>query len=142
MGAQHSASHTWRPRDTIVLRYHEIALKGRNRPFFVRRLIENVAGAVVGLPVGAVGRASARLLLPLRDRDAWPALRTRLARVFGMANFALAHEVPLATRAGDAAVELERLGQAIVACLAGVAIRASGCTPSAATSASRSPHPR
>jgi len=24
---------------TIVLRYHEIALKGRNRPFFVRRLV-------------------------------------------------------------------------------------------------------
>src|SRR5438132_11431665 len=107
-------------RGTIVLRYHEIALKGRNRPFFVRGLLENVAGAVVGLPVGAVGRASARLLLPLRDLEAWPAVRTRLGRVFGIANFALAHEVPIATRSADVAGELERLGRAIVAGLAEV----------------------
>src|SRR5207245_1365956 len=39
---------------TIVLRYHEIALKGRNRPFFVRRLAENVERATAGLPVGRV----------------------------------------------------------------------------------------
>src|SRR5947207_1486557 len=106
------------PRDTIVLRYHEIALKGRNRPFFVRRLAENVAVAVAGLPVGVVDHASARLLLPLRDPEAWPAVRTRLARVFGIANFSLAHELPLATRAGDPAAELERLGRTVVACLA------------------------
>src|SRR5882724_11053773 len=96
---------------TIVLRYHEIALKGRNRPFFVRRLAENVERTVAGLPVGRVRRASARLLLPLDDMAAWPAARARLARVFGLANFALAHEVPLATRTGDAASEVTRLGR-------------------------------
>src|SRR2546428_2175521 len=107
---------------TIVLRYHEIALKGRNRPFFVRRLAENVERATAGLPVGRVRCASARLLLPLGDRAAWPAVRDRLARVFGVANFALAHEHALATRAGDAAAELARLGAAIVARLEGVAL--------------------
>ncbi len=109
-------------RNVIVLRYHEIALKGRNRPFFVRRLAGNVGSAVAGLPVGDVRRASARLLLPLHDAAAWPAARERLARVFGLANFALAHEVPLATRAGDAAAEVERLGHRIVAELAGVPV--------------------
>src|SRR5690242_20290666 len=109
-------------RDTIVLRYHEIALKGRNRPFFVRRLRENVASAVAALPVGPVGCASARLLLPLRDPAAWPAVRTRLARVFGLANFALAREVPIATRSGDVSGELARLGRAIVDRLADVAV--------------------
>ena len=59
----------------IVLRYHEIALKGRNRPFFVRRLVENVERVTAGLPVGRVRRASARLLLPLADTAAWPAVR-------------------------------------------------------------------
>ena len=107
---------------TIVLRYHEIALKGRNRPFFVRRLAENVERATAGLPVGRVRCASARLLLPLGDRAAWPAVRDRLTRVFGVANFALAHEHALATRAGDAAAELARLGAAIVARLEGVAL--------------------
>src|SRR5437899_2533381 len=107
---------------TIVLRYHEIALKGRNRPFFVRRLVENVERATAGLPVGRVRRASARLLLPLADTVAWPAVRERLARVFGVVNFALAHEHALATRGGDAAAELVHLGEAIVAGLEGVAL--------------------
>src|SRR3989475_1724580 len=107
---------------TIVLRYHEIALKGRNRPFFVRRLVENVERATAGLPVGRVRRASARLLLPLADTVAWPAVRERLARVFGVVNFALAHEHALATRGGDAAAELVHLGEAIVARLEGVAL--------------------
>jgi len=107
---------------TIVLRYHEIALKGRNRPFFVRRLVENVERATAGLPVGRVRRASARLLLPLADTAAWPAVRERLARVFGVVNFALANQHALATRAGDAAAELVRLGEAIVARLEGVAL--------------------
>ena len=102
-------------RDVIVLRYHEVALKGRNRPFFVRRLAEHVERVVADLPVGAVAHASARLLLPLRDPAAWPGLRDRLARVFGVANFALAHEVPLA----DAGAALARLGDAILARLAG-----------------------
>src|SRR5437867_5588875 len=109
-------------RATIVLRYHEIALKGRNRPFFVRRLAENVERAASGLPVRSVQRASARLLLPLDDAGAWPVARERLARVFGLANFALAHEVPLATRTGDASAEVGRLGRAVVAHLAGARV--------------------
>jgi thiamine biosynthesis protein ThiI len=107
-------------RHTIVLRYHEIALKGRNRPFFVRRLVDNVEGALAGLPVGGVRRASARLLVPLHDAAAWPAVRARLRRVFGLANFSLAHAHPLATRSGDATAEIARLGAAIVASLRGV----------------------
>jgi thiamine biosynthesis protein ThiI len=99
----------------VVLRYHEVALKGRNRPFFVRRLVDHVERATAGLPVGPLRRASARLLLPLRDPAAWPALRARLVRVFGLANVSLAHEVPLA----DAETGLARLGDAVVASLAG-----------------------
>src|SRR5689334_12945023 len=110
------------PRHVLVLRYHEIALKGRNRPYFVRRLVANVERALAGLPVGAVRRASARLVLPLGDVAAWPAARTRLARVFGLANVALAHEVALATRGGDAATEIARLGRLIVERLAGVEV--------------------
>jgi thiamine biosynthesis protein ThiI len=109
-------------RHTIVLRYHEIALKGRNRPFFVRRLAENVERITAGLPVGRVRCASARLLLPLDDASTWPDVRVRLGRVFGVVNFALAHEVALATRTGDAATEVARLGEAIVAEVGGTAV--------------------
>src|SRR5262249_14933862 len=103
-------------QDVIVLRYHEIALKGRNRPFFVRRLVEHVARLCADLPVGPVARASARLLLPLRDPAAWPIARQRLGRVFGLANFTLAHEVRLAA---DARESLTRVGDIVLAHLAG-----------------------
>jgi len=106
----------------IVIRYHEIALKGRNRPFFVRRLVEHVAGALEGLPVGAVRRASARLVVPLADAVVWPEARARLARVFGVANFALAHEVPLGARDADPAAAVDRLAEAILARLDGATV--------------------
>jgi thiamine biosynthesis protein ThiI len=103
---------------TVVLRYHEIALKGRNRPFFVRRLAIHVERATAGLPVGAVRRASARLLLPLHDAAAWPEVRARLTRVFGLANLALAHEVSFGVLDAEAAVV--RLRDAVLTHLAGV----------------------
>src|SRR5262245_3593475 len=104
----------------IVLRYHEIALKGRNRPYFVRRLLDHVMRVTADLPVGPIGRASARLLLPLRDPAAWPEVRRRLAHVFGLANFALAWEHPLPSRdPDDAAAAVEALGAAILAQLDG-----------------------
>ena len=105
----------------VVIRYHEIALKGRNRPFFVRRLVEHVERVTVDLAVGAVERASARLLLPLRDPACWPEVRTRLGRVFGVANLALAHEAPL-DRVGDPAATLARLGELIVERLRGQSV--------------------
>jgi thiamine biosynthesis protein ThiI len=109
-------------RHVLVLRYHEIALKGRNRPFFVRRLVGHVERVLADLPVGAVRRASARLLVPVRDPGCWPEVRARLARVFGLANFALAHEVPLGARDVDPGVAMARLRDAVLARLSGAAI--------------------
>ena len=105
--------------DVVVLRYHEIALKGRNRPFFVRRLAEHVERLCADLPVGPVSRASARLLLPLHDPAAWPTARARLGRVFGLANYTLAHEVRLAADPGES---LARVGDTVLAHLAGQSV--------------------
>jgi thiamine biosynthesis protein ThiI len=102
-----------------VLRYHEIAHTRRNRPYCVQRPVEPGAPATADLPVGRIGRASARLLLPLRDPAAWPELRTRLARVFGLANFALAEEVSLA---GDPETAIDRLARLVLARLEGMAV--------------------
>lgn len=102
-----------------VLRYHEIALKGRNRPAFVRRLVHHVESVLAGLPVGPVGRASARLVVPIRDASAWPEIRTRLERVFGLANLALSCELSLPP---DPDAALERLGGALLERLRGVEV--------------------
>ena len=101
--------------DVALMRYHEIVLKGRNRPYFVRRLAEHVGRVVVDLPVGPVDRASSRLILPVRDVACWPELRARLGRVFGLANFTLAIGVPIGPRGSDAAAAVARIGDVALA---------------------------
>ena len=47
----------------VVVHYHEIALKGKNRPMFVRRLGENLRAATQGLGVKEIRRLTGRLVL-------------------------------------------------------------------------------
>ena len=80
------------PRDVLV-RFHEIALKGRNQGRFVTQLIDNLRRATAGLGVRRVW--SERMLVRMRLDDAadWEAVRERVATVFGGVKFSLAHEV-------------------------------------------------
>jgi tRNA uracil 4-sulfurtransferase len=94
----------------VVVHYHEIALKGKNRPMFVRRLGENLRAATQGLGVKEVRRLTGRLVLMLTPTAAVEEIRRQVARVPGIANFALAYRTPL---------ELETLQEAIVRALAG-----------------------
>lgn len=71
----------------VAIRYHEIALKGRNRPFFVAQLAKNVARATCDLGAPKVRVVGGRLALELPDDVPWHIVRDRLARVFGIANF-------------------------------------------------------
>ena len=74
--------------------YQEIALKGQNRPWFSRHLARNVRDALAGLDVGDVRLPMGRVEIPLGDTVDVTEVRRRLARVFGLANFAVAHRVP------------------------------------------------
>ncbi len=78
----------------VVVHYHEIALKGKNRPLFVDRLASNLRTATRGLGVTGVDRLPGRLVLGLEPGAPWPPIRERLAAVFGVANFARARRVP------------------------------------------------
>jgi len=71
----------------IVIHYHEIALKGRNRPFFIDRLAANLRLATADMPGSHVHALSGRLLVEADDATPWALLRERLASVFGVANF-------------------------------------------------------
>jgi thiamine biosynthesis protein ThiI len=51
-----------RPVSTVV-HYHEIALKGRNRPLFVARLVKNIETATSDLPVSRVVPLTGRVLV-------------------------------------------------------------------------------
>jgi len=74
---------------TLVVHYHEISLKGGNRPHFLRRLAANLERALRDLgPVRAV-RLPGRIALELGPGVDPAAARDRAARVFGVANLAL-----------------------------------------------------
>jgi thiamine biosynthesis protein ThiI len=78
-----------------LVHYHEIALKKRNRPHFVARLVRNIEAAVSDLPVRRVMPLPGRLLVELVDENFWPELHKRLAHVMGIANYARANRVAL-----------------------------------------------
>ncbi len=80
---------------SIVLHYQEIALKGKNRPWFVARLVRNLKAATADLRVRDIRALVGRIELVLGEDSDWEAVRDRVSRVFGIANFAQAGRAPL-----------------------------------------------
>src|SRR5687767_2967328 len=77
----------------IIARYHEIALKGRNRPFFVDKLARNLRRVTSDLG-GKVQILAGRVAIEMPDEAPWETARQRIASVFGIANFSRTHAVP------------------------------------------------
>ena len=73
----------------VIARFHEIALKGKNRPFFVRQLVGNLREATRGLGVESVWDGRTMVGLKLGPDADWPALEHQLKRVFGVVNFSI-----------------------------------------------------
>jgi thiamine biosynthesis protein ThiI len=79
---------------SIVVHYQEIALKGKNRPWFVGKLVRNLRDATRDLDV-VVRPLMGRIEVALGPRAEWERVRGRVADVFGVGNFARAGRVPL-----------------------------------------------
>jgi tRNA uracil 4-sulfurtransferase len=75
---------------SIVIHYQEIALKGKNRPWFISRLVNHVKLALADLDVREVRSIMGRIEVVLGPGAAWESARDRLRNVFGIANFAVA----------------------------------------------------
>jgi thiamine biosynthesis protein ThiI len=80
---------------SIVIHYQEIALKGKNRPWFIARLVRNIRQATQDLDVQDVRVLMGRIELVLGPAASWEAVRDRLRDVFGIGNFARAGRAPL-----------------------------------------------
>lgn len=79
----------------VVVHYHEIGLKGRNRGFFEGHLVRNLEAALDGCDHEGIEVITGRLLVHTRQEAAHELL-ARIGTVFGVASFA-----PVAiTRAG------------------------------------------
>ncbi len=80
---------------SIIVHYQEIALKGNNRPWFIARLVRNLRQGTADLGVREVRVLMGRIEVVLGEDADWQRVRDRLARIFGVANFARAGRAPL-----------------------------------------------
>ena len=78
----------------VVVHYHEISLKRGNRPLFLRRLQESLYRALDDLGPLRIEQLTGRIALHLEAGTDPEAVVERIARVFGVANFALAERTP------------------------------------------------
>jgi tRNA uracil 4-sulfurtransferase len=95
--------------NSIVVHYQEIALKGKNRPWFMGRLVRNLRHAVSDLDVTAVRSLMGRIEIVLGPGATREDVGDRIRRTFGIANFSYA---------GRTALDLDVLTAAILRDLA------------------------
>jgi thiamine biosynthesis protein ThiI len=91
--------------NSIVVHYQELALKGKNRPWFLSRLVRNLRRALSDLDVRTVRALMGRIEVVLGP-DARPAeVGERISRTFGIANFSFA---------GNCVLDLDVIAEAIL----------------------------
>ena len=75
--------------DSVLIRYHEIALKKGNRRYFVELLRRNLLAAVKDLGIKEIRNLPARLLMTFKSDYDPQTVIARIKPVFGVANFSL-----------------------------------------------------
>ena len=101
--------------ESIVIHYQEIALKGRNRPWFIGRLVRNLKAAMADLDVRGVRALMGRIEVSLGPGTSWAAASDRIGRVFGIANFSRAGTVRLETGSlPGVTADMDRIARAIL----------------------------
>ena len=81
--------------NSIVVHYQELALKGKNRPWFLGRLVRNLRRATSDLDVKHVRALMGRIEVVLGPDASRDVVGDRIRRVFGIANFSYARRTPL-----------------------------------------------
>ena len=80
--------------DSVLIRYHEIALKKGNRRYFIELLKRNLISAVKDLGIKEIRSLPARLLLTFKADFDSEVLTERIRSVFGVANFSMVERTP------------------------------------------------
>ena len=75
------------------MKFHELALKGKNRPMFIRALADNLRRASQGTGVERVWTKHMMVGLRLGKETDWPLLQERIRDCFGVAKFFHAYQV-------------------------------------------------
>ena len=77
-----------------IVKTHELALKGKNRPWFMRKLTDNLRRATKGSGVERIWQGQLMVGLTLSDEECWPEVKSRIVDVFGVAKFYKAYDLP------------------------------------------------
>jgi thiamine biosynthesis protein ThiI len=81
------------PVISVVVHYGELALKGRNRPWFINTLVRSIRLALSDLDVAGVRFVLGRIEIRLGAGSDVVEVRDRLSRLPGIGNFAIATHV-------------------------------------------------
>ncbi|HEX2057446.1 MAG TPA: tRNA uracil 4-sulfurtransferase ThiI [Actinomycetota bacterium] len=93
--------------DALVVHYHELGLKGRNRDFFERTLAQNLKRALRGTGYAKLRRGFGRIVVDFEPDARVDLAAERAARVFGVAYVGAGRRVePEMDAIGDAALDL------------------------------------
>lgn len=76
--------------NSIVIHYQELALKGKNRPWFLGKLVRHLREAVSDLDVRSVKALMGRIEIELGPTAPVDAVSDRVRNTFGVANFSFA----------------------------------------------------
>ena len=91
----------------FLVHYGEIGLKGKNRSFFEKKLVQNIKLSLKGMGCAEVRRIYGRILVMLQPEADVAAIQERLGKVMGIAHFELALAAEQTIDAiQDAALEL------------------------------------
>lgn len=99
---------------SVVVHYGELALKGRNRPWFLAVLTRSIRASLRGLRVASVRSLIGRIVVTIEDDGEWPEIRERLSRLPGIGNFALARHMRMDLDAVTAAIVADLAGEEAV----------------------------
>jgi tRNA uracil 4-sulfurtransferase len=77
----------------IVVHYHELWLKGRNRRFFVSKLGSALRAGLEGIPVERIERPDNRFVVRLGEGASVEDALRRIEKISGVANYAVARPV-------------------------------------------------
>ncbi len=77
----------------VIVRFHELALKGTNRPMFIRQLARNLKQATLDTDVTRVWMGHLLIGLSLPEDADWPLVSKRVKDCFGIAKYYRAYQV-------------------------------------------------
>ena len=81
-------------KTVIVIHYHELWLKGRNRKFFLGKFLLGLRRAFADFPAARMRQPGDRVVLEFEPDTPLGTIIDRLKRVLGIAYFAIARSVP------------------------------------------------